>query len=39
MKKLWFFVEGDSEEYFILNLIRKKYFSKITKEISASANS
>lgn len=32
MKKLWFFVEGDSEEYFVLNFIRKQYFSTITIE-------
>ena len=36
MKKIWFFVEGDSEEYFVQNLIRKKYYEriKIEKDLS-----
>lgn len=32
MEKIWFFVEGDSEENFIINLIRKKYSGKIIIE-------
>lgn len=28
MKKIWFFVEGDSEENFANNLIRRSYFGK-----------
>lgn len=32
MKKIWFFVEGDSENYFVSNLIRKKYYDTIIIE-------
>ncbi len=37
MKKIWFFVEGDSEENFIKNLIRKKYAGSILLENDLSA--
>lgn len=29
MKKIWFFLEGDSEKHFISNLIRRKFFDSI----------
>ena len=32
MEKIWFFVEGDSEENFITNLLRKKYSGRINRE-------
>ena len=32
MKKLWFFLEGDSEDFFITNLIRNKFYDKILIE-------
>ena len=32
MKKLWFFLEGDAEDFFITNLIRKKFYDKILIE-------
>jgi len=32
MKKLWFFLEGDAEDFFITNLIRKKFSDKILIE-------
>jgi hypothetical protein len=37
MKKIWFFVEGDSEENFIENLIRVKYSESILLENDLSA--
>jgi hypothetical protein len=32
MKKIWFFVEGDTEEIFISNLITKKYYNTCRQE-------
>ena len=32
MKKVWIFVEGDSEEYFVSNLIRKKFYDTISQK-------
>lgn len=32
MKKIWCFLEGDTEEYFIANLFRKKLFSSCLQE-------
>jgi len=29
MKKIWFFVEGDSENSFVVNLIRNKFYDKV----------
>jgi hypothetical protein len=36
MRKVWFFVEGDSEELFITNLIRKKFYRtfRLEKDLS-----
>lgn len=31
-KKIWFFVEGDSEEHFVTQLVRKKFYQSILKE-------
>lgn len=32
MKKVWFFLEGDTEEIFISNLIRRKFYSTFRQE-------
>ncbi len=32
MEKIWFFVEGDSEEHFATHLIRKKFYDTILQE-------